>query len=86
MYKLSKVGQAIENNDLSAAISVLGQNTDADWVKKANLAFSKVLELIVVFGYIFLSLFYRYVWILDSQRNLQRDRKWKELLSSFFSL
>ncbi|KAG5564425.1 hypothetical protein RHGRI_000568 [Rhododendron griersonianum] len=42
VYKLSKVGQAIENNDLSAAISVLGQNTDADWVQKANLAFSKL--------------------------------------------
>ncbi|KAH7849141.1 hypothetical protein Vadar_013580 [Vaccinium darrowii] len=42
VYKLSKVGQAIENNDLSAAVSVLGQNTDADWVQKANLAFSKL--------------------------------------------
>ncbi|XP_055802490.1 thylakoid lumenal 16.5 kDa protein, chloroplastic-like [Solanum dulcamara] len=41
VYKLSKVGQAIENNDLSAASSVLGQNTDADWVQKVNSAFNK---------------------------------------------
>ncbi|WCJ30043.1 chloroplast thylakoid lumen protein [Euphorbia peplus] len=42
IYKLSKVGEAIEKNDLSAANSVLGGNTDADWVQKANLAFSKL--------------------------------------------
>lgn len=42
VYKLSKIGQAIDNNDLSAASSVLGSNTDADWVKKANKAFIKV--------------------------------------------
>jgi hypothetical protein len=42
VYKLSKVGQAIENNDLSTASSVLGRNTDTDWVKKANIAFRKV--------------------------------------------
>uniref|UniRef100_A0A5B7BWB0 Maintenance of Photosystem II under High light 2 C-terminal domain-containing protein n=1 Tax=Davidia involucrata TaxID=16924 RepID=A0A5B7BWB0_DAVIN len=42
VYKLSKVGQAIENNDLSAASSVLGQSTDTDWVKKANAAFTKL--------------------------------------------
>ncbi|XP_065849577.1 thylakoid lumenal 16.5 kDa protein, chloroplastic [Euphorbia lathyris] len=42
IYKLSKVGQAIENNDLPAANSVLGGNTDTDWVHKANLAFSKL--------------------------------------------
>lgn len=42
VYKLSKVGQAIDNNDLSAASSVLGGSTDADWVKKANKAFTKV--------------------------------------------
>jgi hypothetical protein len=42
VYKLSKVGQAIDNNDLSTASSVLGGSTDTDWVKKANLAFTKV--------------------------------------------
>uniref|UniRef100_A0A2P2LHQ4 Thylakoid lumenal 16.5 kDa protein n=1 Tax=Rhizophora mucronata TaxID=61149 RepID=A0A2P2LHQ4_RHIMU len=42
IYKLSKVGQAIENNDLSAAGSVLGGNTDTDWVQKANIAFTKL--------------------------------------------
>ncbi|XP_057507499.1 thylakoid lumenal 16.5 kDa protein, chloroplastic-like [Actinidia eriantha] len=41
VYRLSKVGQAIENNDLSAASSVLGHSTDTDWVQKANLAFTK---------------------------------------------
>ncbi|XP_059276573.1 thylakoid lumenal 16.5 kDa protein, chloroplastic [Lycium ferocissimum] len=41
VYKLSKVGQAIENNDLSVASSVLGQSTDADWVQKVNSAFNK---------------------------------------------
>ncbi|PON46322.1 Thylakoid lumenal 16.5 kDa protein [Trema orientale] len=42
VYKLSKVGQAIDKNDLSAASSVLGGSTDSDWVKKANLAFTKL--------------------------------------------
>ncbi|KAL3567016.1 hypothetical protein D5086_032431 [Populus alba] len=42
VYKLSKVGQAIDNNDLSAASSVLGGSTDTDWVKKANIAFTKL--------------------------------------------
>ncbi|KAK6945119.1 hypothetical protein RJ641_026221 [Dillenia turbinata] len=42
VYKLSKVGQAIDNNDLSAASSVLGPNTETDWVQKANIALSKV--------------------------------------------
>ncbi|KAB5514678.1 hypothetical protein DKX38_028584 [Salix brachista] len=41
VYKLSKVGQFIDNNDLSAASSVLGGSTDTDWVKKANIAFTK---------------------------------------------
>ncbi|XP_060210072.1 thylakoid lumenal 16.5 kDa protein, chloroplastic [Lycium barbarum] len=41
VYKLSKVGQAIENNDLSVASSVLGQTTDVDWVQKVNSAFNK---------------------------------------------
>lgn len=48
MYKLSKVGQAIDNNDLSAASSVLGGSTDTDWVKKANIAFTKVKAIIYV--------------------------------------
>lgn len=42
MYKLSAVGQALEKNDLSAAGSVLGGSTDADWVQRANIAFNKV--------------------------------------------
>ncbi|EEF35210.1 Thylakoid lumenal 16.5 kDa protein, chloroplast precursor, putative [Ricinus communis] len=42
VYKLSKVGQAIENNDLTTANSVLGGTTDTDWVQKANLAFDKL--------------------------------------------
>lgn len=42
VYKLSKVGQAIENNDLSTAGSVLGGSTDTDWVQKANVALTKV--------------------------------------------
>ncbi|KVH93818.1 hypothetical protein Ccrd_004118 [Cynara cardunculus var. scolymus] len=41
IYKLSKIGQAIENNDLPSAGSVLGQTLDADWVKMANVALSK---------------------------------------------
>ncbi|GJU59842.1 Wee1-like protein kinase [Tanacetum coccineum] len=45
MHQLSKVGQAIENNDLSSAGSVLGQTIDADWLKKANTALSQVLFL-----------------------------------------
>lgn len=42
MYKLSKIGQAIENDDLSTASSVLGGSTGTDWVKKANVAFTKL--------------------------------------------
>ncbi|KAL4589784.1 hypothetical protein LXL04_002694 [Taraxacum kok-saghyz] len=42
IYKLSKVGQAIENNDLASAGSVLGQTPDADWVKMANAALSQL--------------------------------------------
>ena len=48
VYKLSKVGQFIDNNDLSAASSVLGGSTDTDWVKKANIAFTKVKAIIYV--------------------------------------
>ncbi|KAJ4815613.1 Thylakoid lumenal 16.5 kDa protein [Rhynchospora pubera] len=42
VYKLSKVGQAIEKSDFSAASSVLGQNTNADWVQNVNKAFTKL--------------------------------------------
>lgn len=42
IYKLSKVGQAIEKSDLSTANSVLGSNTNADWVQNASSAFTKV--------------------------------------------
>ncbi|XP_072961687.1 thylakoid lumenal 16.5 kDa protein, chloroplastic [Typha angustifolia] len=42
VYKLSKVGQAIENNDLSAASSALGSNTNAEWVQNVNTAFMKL--------------------------------------------
>ncbi|KAB5551920.1 hypothetical protein DKX38_009231 [Salix brachista] len=41
VYKMSKVGQAIDKNDLSTAGSVLGGSTDTDWVQKANIAFTK---------------------------------------------
>lgn len=42
MYKLSEVGQAIENNDLTKAGSVFGKGADTDWVQKANIALNKV--------------------------------------------
>jgi hypothetical protein len=42
IYKLSKVGQAIDKDDLPAASSVLGPTTDAQWVQNINAAFSKV--------------------------------------------
>ncbi|KAF9679780.1 hypothetical protein SADUNF_Sadunf06G0050700 [Salix dunnii] len=42
VYRLSKVGQAIDKNDLSTASSVLGGSTDTDWVQKANIAFTKL--------------------------------------------
>ncbi|CAF2034862.1 BnaA09g00880D [Brassica napus] len=42
VYNLSKVGQAIENNDLPAAGLVLGNGSDTEWVKTANLAFTKL--------------------------------------------
>uniref|UniRef100_A0A0E0AE32 Maintenance of Photosystem II under High light 2 C-terminal domain-containing protein n=1 Tax=Oryza glumipatula TaxID=40148 RepID=A0A0E0AE32_9ORYZ len=41
IYKLSKVGQAIDKNDLPAASSVLGPNSDAQWVQNINVAFTK---------------------------------------------
>lgn len=51
VYKLSKVGQAIEKNDLSAASSVLGQSTDTDWVQKVNSAFNKVVFFFLIFPF-----------------------------------
>ncbi|CAL0330492.1 unnamed protein product [Lupinus luteus] len=42
VYKLSKVGEAIENNDLPTAGSVLGKGTDTDWVQKATTALTKL--------------------------------------------
>lgn len=42
VYNLSKVGQAIENNDLPAAGLVLGNGSDTEWVKTANFAFTKL--------------------------------------------
>lgn len=42
VYKLSEVGQAIENNDLSTAGSVFGRGKDTDWVQKANIALNKL--------------------------------------------
>ncbi|KAG9455775.1 hypothetical protein H6P81_000283 [Aristolochia fimbriata] len=42
VYKLSKVGQAIDSNDLSTAGSVLGSNSSADWIQNVNSAFTKL--------------------------------------------
>ncbi|KAK4481182.1 hypothetical protein RD792_012063 [Penstemon davidsonii] len=42
VYKLSKVGQAIEKNDLSVASSVLGPSKDTEWVQKVNSALDKL--------------------------------------------
>lgn len=41
VYKLSKVGQAIDKDDLTAAGDVLGPSSDAPWVQNVNAAFSK---------------------------------------------
>lgn len=54
VYKLSKIGQAIDNNDLSAASSVLGGSTESDWVKNANIAFTKVTGCHISIKFIFL--------------------------------
>lgn len=42
VYKLSEVGQAIENNDLPTAGSVFGKGTDTDWVQNATTALTKL--------------------------------------------
>lgn len=44
VFRLSKVGQALDGNDWSTASSVLG---DKDWVKKANVALNKVLPYLI---------------------------------------
>ncbi|CAM0909770.1 unnamed protein product [Alopecurus aequalis] len=41
VYKLSKVGQAIDKDDLTAAGAVLGPDSSAPWVQNVNAAFSK---------------------------------------------
>jgi hypothetical protein len=40
-YKLSKVSQAIENNDLSTASSVLGGSTDKDLLFLTKALFNR---------------------------------------------
>uniref|UniRef100_A0A1D1YCM6 Thylakoid lumenal 16. protein, chloroplastic n=1 Tax=Anthurium amnicola TaxID=1678845 RepID=A0A1D1YCM6_9ARAE len=42
VYTLSKVGQAIDNNDLSAAGTILGANANSEWLQNGNAAFAKV--------------------------------------------
>ncbi|KMZ59249.1 Thylakoid lumenal 16.5 kDa protein [Zostera marina] len=42
VYKLDKVGQAIEKNDFTAANSILGQDSNAKWIKNINVAFTKL--------------------------------------------
>ncbi|EPS60276.1 hypothetical protein M569_14527 [Genlisea aurea] len=41
VYKLSRVGQAIEGNDLSQVSSVLGRTKDSEWLQNVNAALSK---------------------------------------------
>ncbi|CAH9136146.1 unnamed protein product [Cuscuta epithymum] len=41
VFKLSKVGQAIDKNELPSASGVLGQNIKTDWVQNVNSAFNK---------------------------------------------
>ncbi|XP_020099334.1 thylakoid lumenal 16.5 kDa protein, chloroplastic isoform X4 [Ananas comosus] len=45
VYKLSKVGQAIENDDLPAASSVLGPNADAEWVQQLSSSPEEKVEV-----------------------------------------
>lgn len=42
VYKLSKVGQAIEKEDLTVASSVLGPGIDTKWVQKVNFALNQL--------------------------------------------
>ena len=62
IYKLSKVGQAIDKDDLPAASSVLGPSSDVQWVQNINAAFSKVLPLKPILTLLAqLLLFYTYI-------------------------
>lgn len=60
IYKLNRVGQAIENNDVTAAGSVLGRNMDADWLQNVNVAFAKVKTIIIL-----CSSFLQTFWVTD---------------------
>ncbi|KAL7134681.1 hypothetical protein ABFS83_11G042900 [Erythranthe nasuta] len=42
VYKLSKIGQAIEKNDLSTVSLVLSSGKDTEWIKKVNSALNKL--------------------------------------------
>ncbi|XP_073157657.1 thylakoid lumenal 16.5 kDa protein, chloroplastic [Henckelia pumila] len=42
VYKLSKVGQAIDKEDLTTASSVLGPGIDTSWVQKVNFALNQL--------------------------------------------
>ncbi|VFQ73627.1 unnamed protein product [Cuscuta campestris] len=41
VYKLNRIGEAIDKNDLPAASGVLGQDLKTDWVKNVNSALDK---------------------------------------------
>ncbi|XP_057768062.1 thylakoid lumenal 16.5 kDa protein, chloroplastic [Salvia miltiorrhiza] len=42
VYKLSKIGQAIEKKDLAEANSVIGSTKDTQWLQKVNSALNKL--------------------------------------------
>lgn len=42
VYKLSKIGQAIEQKDLAEANSVIVSAKDTEWLQKVNAALNKV--------------------------------------------
>ncbi|XP_075489699.1 thylakoid lumenal 16.5 kDa protein, chloroplastic [Primulina tabacum] len=42
IYKLSKVGQAIEKEDISVASKILGPGIDTNWVQKVNFALNQL--------------------------------------------
>ncbi|KAG4970730.1 hypothetical protein JHK82_036424 [Glycine max] len=53
VYKLSKVGKAIENSDLSTAASVFGSGTDTDWVQNANISLNKgILKMVATRSFV----------------------------------
>ncbi|KAL8497910.1 hypothetical protein ACS0TY_021309 [Phlomoides rotata] len=47
VYKLSKIGQALEKDDLSTATSVLVSSKDTEWLKNVNSTLNKVTSFIV---------------------------------------